>query len=342
MGGSVHTIILNEYDRKRKNALERLISRREEVYSKIPELEQVEYQIQTEGLKYNKMILLDSKHSSEAAAELCSKIEKLKERKKQLLLKHNYSPDYLEITYECPLCRDTGFVDGNNGTERCSCYKQQLINYLYKHSNLGLTRTENFDNFDENLYSDSIDEVRYGIKISPRENILKIKERCLEFIQNFSSPEEKNLFFSGPTGVGKTFMSNCISRELLEKGHTVLYQTASLLFNTINEYKTKLFRDPSYHNTSYKDLFEVDLLIIDDLGTESLSAARYAELLTILNTRHMNNLSRPCKTIISTNIGVKELYEYYDERIASRIIGSFTLLRFAGDDIRRIKKTVCK
>ena len=311
-----------------------------EAYSKIPGLERLEKQIQSEGIKYNKMILLDSIHANKAASELALRIDALKREKSELLEKNGYSPDYLEMEYQCPRCRDTGFIQGfGNGAVKCVCYKQQIIKYIYRHSNLSLLKEENFELFDEALYPDIIDEKKYGIKISPRQNIRVIKDICMEFIHGFNSREVKNLFFTGPAGVGKTFMSNCISKELIENGHTVLYQTAPMLFNIIYDYKTKAFSRSDYDATDYRNIFDVDLLIIDDLGTESPSGSRYAELLNILNVRQTNNNSRPCKTIMSTNIDdIKELYRYYDERIASRIIGSYTLLRFTGDDIRRVKK----
>jgi DNA replication protein DnaC len=167
-----------------------------------------------------------------------------------------------------------------------------------------------------------------------------MKKHCENFIGSFTLPETKNIFFCGPSGVGKTFMANCIAAELMKNGRSVLYQSAPMLFSSINDNK---FRRPGNDGdddaeASYSAIYEADLLIIDDLGTEPPSAARYADMLTILNVRHMNNLSKPCKTIISTNIDVKRLADYYDERIVSRITGCFDLFHFAGDDIRIRKK----
>jgi len=252
-----------------------------------------------------------------------------------LLTKAGYPEDYLEMKYYCGTCKDTGFVESENGFRKCACYRQQLINHIFSQSNLKLAEKENFSTFRESLFPDTVDEEKYGIKISPRENILRIKQRCLSFIENFDKPEEKNLFFSGPAGVGKTFMSNCIAMELIMRGRTVLYQSAPSLFRCISEYKMKSGRDEeSFVDDLYENIFEADLLIIDDLGTEPPTASRYAELLNILNTRQIKNFTRPCKTIISTNIGARELYEYYSERVASRIIGCFDRLRFAGNDLR--------
>ncbi|MCX7922781.1 MAG: ATP-binding protein [Clostridia bacterium] len=338
MSGSIHNLIKNEYEKRQRLVYENLVSRKEEVYSKIPRVQEIDDQIHIIGIKYNKMILFQNAPADAVVSELSLKINELRQEKDILLINHGYSPDYLEASYSCSECKDTGYKEASIGFEKCTCYKQQLINLLYKHSNIKLADLENFSTFDDSYYPNTIDEKKYGFKLSPRENILRIKERCLSFVENFHSPEEKNLFFSGRTGVGKTFISNCIAIELLNRGRTVLYQTASTLFESINEHKKNLYKEDNLDSPIYKNILEADLLIIDDLGTESPSAARYAELLTIINTRSANNLVKPCKTIISTNISVKMLHQYYDERIVSRIIGCFDMFAFIGEDIRSIKK----
>jgi DNA replication protein DnaC len=339
---SVYNIIKNEYDKRQKYAFDSLEARKSEVFAKIPRLEQIESEIHLIGVKYNKMILLGEHPADNIPDELSDKIENLKKEREMLLKQNGYPDNYLNLLYQCPLCKDTGFIDGETGTEKCSCYKQLLVDLLYKSSNMLLTETENFKCFDESYYPDTIDEKKYGIKKSPRENILGIKDKCLRFVENFNSPDEKNLFFCGPTGVGKTFMANCIAREILNKGWTVLYQTAPVLFDIISTYKVKSFKSEALDDGVYKSIFDVDLLIIDDLGTESRTATRYAELLNILNIRYTNNLSRPCKTIISTNFSMEELFEYYTERVESRIIGFFSLYKFVGEDIRKVKRQLLR
>mgnify|MGYP000846263185 CR=1 FL=1 len=338
----IHSIIKNEYEKRQKNAFDSLARRKSEAFSKIPRLQQIESEIHLSGVKYNKMILLGTSPADKALKELSLKIQALKEEREQLLVKHGYPRNYLEIIYQCPHCKDTGFIEGKAGPEKCACYKQLLVCLLYEQSNVRLIETENFANFDESYYPDTVDELRYGIKKSPRENILGIKNKCMSFVENFASPNEKNLFFCGPTGVGKTFMANCIAKELLDKGWTVLYQTSPALFDLIRDYKVRSLKQEDFDDAGYKNLFDVDLLIIDDLGTESQSPSRYAELLNILNIRQVKNLEKPCKTIISTNIEADKLYEYYTERVASRIIGSFALFKFAGEDIRKIKKQISR
>ncbi len=341
-GINIYNAIKAEYDKRQKAAYDALEHRKSIVYEKIPRVREIDEEIRSLGLKYNKKILMTSGSKNLLISDFDFRINSLKEEKIQLLKQAGFPEDYLEPVYQCSQCKDTGFIRTEKGDIKCSCYKQQLINLLYSQSNLKLADIENFSNFNENYYPDVVDEQKYGIKKSPRRHILGIKEDCLKFIENFKLPETKNLFFCGPAGVGKTFMANCIAVELLNRGVTVLYQPAPILFNTINEYKLRSFKDDAYQETGYKSIYDVELLIIDDLGTESPSAARYADFLTLLSTRQSNNLSKPCKTIISTNIDIKKMYEYYDERIVSRIIGYFDIYKFAGEDIRKLKTLMGK
>ena len=341
MKSSIHSIIKSEYEKRQKASYDMLSNKKELVYGKIPRLEEIEREIQLAGLKYNKMLLTDHTRTDEIVSKLQSAIQQLKQEKESLLKTIGYPKDYLELEYKCAKCKDTGIpLDEAVDSRVCSCYRQQLIDLIYVQSNLKSTDTENFSCFNESYYADIIDENRYGIKKSPRKQILGIKENCQKFIENFRDPQIKNMLFCGPTGSGKTFMTNCTAVELMNKGITVLYQSAPVLFSTITEYRFKSSKEEAYENSVYRYIMEVELLIIDDLGTEPPSAARYAELLTILDTRFSNNMVRPCKTIISTNIDIRKLYEYYDERVGSRIIGNFDIYRFAGDDIRKLKASL--
>ncbi|MDO8686202.1 MAG: ATP-binding protein [Clostridiales bacterium] len=239
-------------------------------------------------------------------------------------------------------------IKSNSGSvqEKCHCYRQRLVTLACENIGTFLPHDENFQYFDESYYSKDISERKFGITISPRENIQIIKSRCEEFINNFISTTQKSLFFSGSAGTGKTFMAHSIAYELINIGYTVLYQSAPLLFTAISTYRTSPspsfsgVREDSHIAEIFRSIYEVDLLIIDDLGTEPPSDSRYAELLNLLNGRHAENARRPCKTIISTNLSPKKLQEYYTDRVVSRIVGNFDRFIFAGDDIRLLKSRI--
>ena len=137
-------------------------------------------------------------------------------------------------------------------------------------------------------------------------------------------------------------MSNCIASELLKNGKTVLYQTAPVLLESVIDYKlNKNKYQNNINNNIYISVLNTDLLIIDDLGTESLNSMKLSELFTILNTRILNLNNKITKTIISTNLNINQIFENYEERIGSRIAGYYDIYYFFGDDLR-FKESVLK
>lgn len=131
---------------------------------------------------------------------------------------------------------------------------------------------------------------------------------------------------------GKTFMSNCIANEILKKGKTVLYQTAPVLLESVIEYK--MSKSKNTLENIYDSVLNTDLLIIDDLGTETLNSMKLSELFTIINTRILNLNNKITKTIISTNLNINDIFNHYEERIGSRIAGYYDIYYFFGNDLR--------
>mgnify|MGYP001851175518 CR=1 FL=1 len=208
-----------------------------------------------------------------------------------------------------------------------------MYNIQYNNSNIYDLENQNFSKFNINYYSDKTDTEKYKSKLSPRENIEKIRKICDKFIENFDYPNENNLLFCGNSGLGKTFLSSCIANEMIKKGKTVLYQTAPVMLDNIIDYKFG-----KSNNNIVSTINSVDLLIIDDLGTETKNNLKITELFNIINSRLLNQNNTITKTIISTNLSLQELYNNYDERILSRIIGNYEACYFFGDDIRIKKK----
>lgn len=328
VNNSVLKDLLKEYDKKQINAVHDLENRKKELFARLPRLQEIESELNQCAIKSAKAIL--SSNSTTALEELQKQIDSLKQERINILKKDKKDISYLSPIYECSKCNDTGYIFENNQTAMCSCLKQEILNIEYNSSNIGNLDRENFKKFNINLYSDEINEEKYNSDISPRENIKIIGKEVKKFIKNFDNPEEKNLLFSGGTGLGKTFLSNCIVAELLAQGKTVLYQTAPVMLDTlINE----LFSKDS-NNTFSQNLLNVDLLVIDDLGTETMNSMKFTELYKIINTRLLNQNGKITKTIISTNLDLQGLFRTYDERIVSRFIGHYNIYRFFGDDIR--------
>lgn len=322
--------LLIMYENKRTKKLAEAEKRKEDLYTKNPRFSEIDDQLSTLSISASKNLISSS--NFEYLDNLRKQIEALKKEKKELLLSITNDENYLLPKYDCSLCNDTGYITENYKTQMCQCLKQQLYNIEYNKSNISNLENHKFENFLSTVYSTDVDKVKYNSDISPRENIEIIKKISQKFIKNFDDSNEKNLLFTGNTGLGKTFLSGCIANELLKKGKNVLYQTAPVMLDTIIDY-----RFGKTDNSIYNNLLDVDLLIIDDLGTECMNNMKFTELFTVLNTRLLNSNNKVTKTIISTNLNIQNLLKNYDERIVSRLIGNYNICRFFGDDIRFMK-----
>lgn len=331
MSNEILSDLLLEYDQKKRKAELDLEKRKQELYEKVPRLQEIEDSLNTFAIATAKNILNGNTTSFN---ELNLKVENLKKEKEKILQENNIPKEFLEPYYECKICKDTGYIQTqNSASAMCPCLKQKLLDISYNKSNISNLSKENFETFNPNIFSDSINSEKYRLNISPRNNIINIKSKCIEFVNNFDNTDTKNLLFTGNTGLGKTFMSNCIANELIKKGKNVLYQTAPVLLETVIDNKMNKYKNSKQDNF-YKNVLEADLLIIDDLGTECLNSMKLSELFTILNTRLLNLNNKVTKTIISTNLGINNIFRNYEERIGSRIAGFYDIYYFFGDDLR--------
>lgn len=336
MDNQAYKEILKQRDIKRQKKIDEANIKKSEIYKKYPKLEEIEDKINLMALKMTKNIVAGDELTREIEKEnMKIKLQKLEKEKKNILDKLGISKMDLEPNFDCKICNDTGIVIKDNITSFCNCFKQDVINYTYKQSNILKLKEENFKTFDNCYYSSAVNKEKYGIDKSPLDNIEFIKNLSLDFCRNIKSEQQKNLLFTGNTGLGKTFLSNCIAKEVIDMGLNVVYQTAPILMDQILDYKFSYDKN-NIQKEKYNRIFSVDLLIIDDLGTETMNNNKFTELFNIINTRLLNNK----KMLISTNLTLNDLYNRYDERILSRLIGNFTICKFIGDDIRLKKKRI--
>ncbi|MBF8982316.1 ATP-binding protein [Lutibacter sp. B2] len=315
--------ILVTYERTRDRMQKELEHRKNQVYTSFPRIKAIDKETGEMGISIAKTILIDPQNYEESLKRLKNKMDHLKQEKAFLLTENNIPLDFLELNYQCKTCKDTGFL----GTgKKCNCYKQKLISQAYLMSNLDkVLAKENFNTFNINIFNNVPFQKE---DITPYENMQKILEECGFFVNNFDfDSENKNLLFYGTTGLGKTFMCNCIAKELLDRGKIVIYQTAFKILEIIEHHKFNKSKDVEQ---SYQLLFDCDLLIIDDLGTELTNSFTNSELFYILNTR----LIQDKNLIISTNLSPKEVIERYSDRISSRIFDKFEIMKFYGNDLR--------
>ncbi len=314
--------IKNEYDRIRRRNKALLDERREEIYARIPDIKDLEL-----GSKLDYISLIRERVLKGKAAEDTGGGKSKSDLVRKLLKDNGYPEDYLELTYDCEKCKDTGDIDG----VRCSCYNKKVTEQLLKQSNLGnVLQAENFDTFNLDYYSSQ----KYkDMGYSPRENAEHALREAGKFVDAFEGGERiKGMLIYGETGRGKTFLSNCIAKRLIDRGHSVLYLSANQLFNdVIGAYLIEKREELKY---IYDFVKEAELLIIDDLGTEMTNNLVNSQLFEVINIRAREE--KP--TLISTNRSIEQLKDRYQERILSRILADYTVLCMYGDNVRYTKR----
>ena len=271
------------------------------------------------------------KGDPDRAAAMKQEAAQLKEQKALYMARNGYPADYLDMKYHCPLCRDTGRVDG----QKCHCFKQMEIEILYDQSNIRdvLTR-ENFDTLTMEYYDREKIDPKTGMTVY--EYMSMVIGECKAFVENFGS-EKGSILFTGNTGCGKTFLSNCIARELIRRSYSVVYLTATDMFDILSESRFGS-RDEDEAKDRAAYILECDLLIVDDLGTELINTFTASQLFYCINER----LNRKKGTIISTNLALNRMQDEFTERVTSRIMSQYRILPLLGEDLRFIRRGLGK
>lgn len=312
--------IIRTYDKQQAENNYRLQMRKEELYKAEPRLAQIDEDIATLSFSQAEKMLSGD---ASALVTLKSSIAALSQEKAQLITSMGYPSDYLQLQYHCVDCKDTGYING----QKCHCFTQAAIDMIYTQSNIkNVLEEENFDHFNYSLYSNKDVDPLTGL--TPLENIQQAVQISKTFIQNFDS-QGGNIFLYGGTGVGKTYLSNCIAKELLDANHSVIYFSATQLFEV---FKKNAYEKSSEAAEDYQNIFDCEVLIIDDLGTEVPNNYTNSQLFMCINER----IIRKKSTIISTNLNFNEMIDTYSERTFSRISKNYTILKLFGEDLRMI------
>lgn len=308
--------IKKEYSEKYIRARLDADMRRQELYSKFSEIKAIDDILSKTGLEIMGIITGESAETASAkVVELKKRNEKLLAERAAFLRAHGYSEDYSDIRYECEKCGDTGYVD----TKMCDCMKRALIMAGYESSGLGkLIYKQSFDNFSLDYYKNK----------NYMESVVSMLRR---FSENFNAKDDLSLLLVGATGLGKTHLSTAIAKTVIERGYDVAYVTSIKMMND--------FEDKRFHRNDKEDVadtsryYDAQLLIIDDFGTEVQNQFTVSCMYDVINNRINNGRS----TIINTNLSRNELEKKYGERIASRLFGEYSAIRFEGNDIRYLK-----
>lgn len=324
LSNSQYDAIMREYGRQQIENHHKLEERRKEIYARLPVVRQLEAEIAERSVACAKKLLEGDKSVLDRLKE---DLKDLREQKALIIRAAGYPDDYLELHYRCPDCRDTGLIDGR----KCHCFLQAQMKLLHSQSNLeDVLERENFKALSYEYYDDT--EILPQLGITNAAYMRRVVAGCREFVRDFDKKHD-NLLFTGSTGVGKTFLTNCIARELMDDFHSVIYLTASDLFDVFSRNKFD-YDNAEDMKDMYRFILDCDLLIIDDLGTELNNSFTSSQLFYCINERM--NMSR--STIISTNLTLARLRDSYTDRVTSRIMSGYRIIPLYGGDIRLLKK----
>ncbi len=311
--------IMREYDRRQRRGRRILEEHRAYAYQHIPRLKEIQDTIAAASARQIHSLLGDG--PKEDADAYGQDIRSLSQERARLLAANGLPPDYLDMPYQCPVCRDTGYADG----QKCACFRKLAADELCRQYGLEqILEKENFALFSFSCYSDKIKDSNTGK--TPREHARFAVEKAQEFISQFGKSAQ-NLFIYGDTGVGKTFLSHCIAHELLKRAYSVLYLPAYDLFNLLAR---EVFSKDLESGGLLDHVLDCDLLIIDDLGTELTNTFVSSQLFSIVNER----ILRTRATVISTNLALETFPELYSTRTFSRILQDYRFINLIGEDIR--------
>lgn len=317
------TTLQGEYALKRERNQRQLEERERRVRERSPEIGRL--------LDENRALLMDS---SRAALKNPAKAREIMERARaraqqnrsrmgDLLEAAGFPRDALELQYDCPECRDTGYV-GQPVKRFCKCFERRMMSLAYENANMAGLEQQCFENSNLTIFPDEPTE----LGINQRRMMAYAFQYGEEYAQNFPDNSKRNLLLYGPSGLGKTYLLNCIARRVLDRGFSVLKVTAYRMLEGMR--KAHMGEDDQ---GELRMMMECELLLIDDLGTEPLLRNVSLEyLFTLFNERMVNRRH----TVVATNLTPNDILTRYNERIYSRMVDqeSTRIFQFAGQDVR--------
>lgn len=313
--------------RRKQEARERELARREEIGLALPEIARIEAEMARTAASVARAVITEPERARERVEELRARNLALQERRRALLREGGFPEDYLAEQHHCPDCKDSGYI----GSRMCDCLQDLLKKAAYHQLGaVSQSKHATFGDFSLEFYPDKPVD---SSGVVPRQRMGQVFEACLNYARTFS-PGSESLLFLGQTGLGKTHLSLAIGSAATEAGYGVVYTPVQRLMDRL---ETDKFSRVADSREQYADnvghILSCDLLILDDLGTEFHTQFTTSVLYNIINTRLVEG--RP--TIISTNLELQQIEEKYSQRMVSRLICTYRVLKFYGKDIRFIK-----
>ena len=293
-----------------------------ETYQQIPRLREIDRQLRMTMAATIQAAFTKGEDVHAAMEQVRQENLRLQQERKELI-KANFRLGWLDESSVCSHCGGSGYI----GSTMCRCLAELCLDEQKKELTLLSGSDASFDEFRLEYYEDKVDP-NLGVNI--RTVMAKTLDICVRYARDFGT-NPGNLLFSGDTGLGKTFLSACIAKEVATQGYSVAYENAVHLLTNMERAKFENDEDARGKVQRYTDC---DLLIIDDLGTEIMGQFTLTALYTLINDR----ILRGKATIISTNLTTDGIARRYNPQIASRLRGNFRRVAFVGDDIRLKKQ----
>lgn len=320
MAQDIYMLIQKKYLDLQKQAQTDCDRRIARLYAEYPELKNITDEVASANSRLIRATL--KRQNSAVIKELSDKLDKLKETRENYIKLNNIDMSVFTPRFVCDMCKDTGKLP--NGT-RCTCFTDYYAQMKFAASDMSILERENFAKFDLSVFPENT-----ANGIPQREQMERVKNALYDYCVNFPNVKKKNILISGRTGTGKSFLLNCIAKELSDR----LFPTIRLsAYKMVNELFDKYIDDSTDFNSELERLCETDVLIIDDLGTELMKENfTHNTLYYIFDRRcELNNA-----TVVSTNLNVKQLEEKYSDRIMSRLfnVRTTTAIQLQGSDVR--------
>lgn len=256
------------------------------------------------------------KASGKKDAELEKTLKQAQIEKQKILKALKLSEKSLAPKYECKICSDSGFVNG----QMCDCYKKRRNVEIIKACGLDPDELVTFEKFDTKIINDK----------TQAETLTKLKNKLQGWAESYPNIKKQNIVLSGKTGVGKTFISECLASEMIKKGYSVCFVSAFEMNNMMLRYHTTFGANK---HAELVPLLESDFLFVDDLGTEPIiNNVTLNYLFLVLSERE--RFGRP--VIITTNLSPENILDRYNERVYSRITNKIkcAIFNIDGNDLR--------
>jgi DNA replication protein DnaC len=327
LDGKILSRAIERYESERRKRSENTERLRREIYAVKPRVRVIDALLLETVAEAALAALGSGFDPAEAVSRAQKRNLELQAERAELITEAGYPMGCIDDLPECKICGDRGY----DGRTPCVCLMKIYADEQRKElSSLLKLGEENFKAFNLDLYENNSSSAG---GYSPRKLMEIVYMSCLKYAQEFNK-NSGNLFLNGGTGLGKTFLSSCIAGEVSKKGYSVVYDTAASIISMFEAARFSRYGDSEDADSEINRYLGTDLLILDDLGTETVNSFTVSAIYNIINSRLISRKS----TVISSNLSIDEIRKKYSPQIASRIEGEYENLKFFGTDIRLLKK----